>query len=226
MCPKLECAHAVIPEGECCATCATNTPASEDGGGEARGCFFEGDKQFHRAGTVWHPYLPPFGFSRCTTCSCQADTLTVTCSRQACPRLDCPREQQVRPDDLACCKVGIYERRSPSVFDLTVFSLSRFAVPLRRRSRRRLLTPNSPRTGAWSGPISTSSPREAASGRTRSTRTATSGTQGSSPMERSDVSSAPARYNHFKLCLVERPTNGARNFRRVTPNAESISVQS
>ena len=147
MCPKLECAHAVIPEGECCATCATNTPASEDGVGEARGCFFEGDKQFHRAGTVWHPYLPPFGFSRCTTCSCQADTLTVTCSRQACPRLDCPREQQVRPDDLACCKVGIYKGRSPSVFDLTGFFSLQVCGPPPTTKPPKAFDPEQPQDG-------------------------------------------------------------------------------
>lgn len=35
----------------------------------------------------------------------QVDTLKVECHSQKCPRLDCPSEQQVRPDSLACCQV-------------------------------------------------------------------------------------------------------------------------
>ena len=33
-------------------------------------CWFEGDKQFHLAGSKWHPYIPPWGFSRCALCTC------------------------------------------------------------------------------------------------------------------------------------------------------------
>ena len=36
----------------------------------------------------------------------QADTLKVECHSEKCPRLDCPPEQQIRPDALACCKVS------------------------------------------------------------------------------------------------------------------------
>ena len=34
------------------------------------GCEFEGDNKFHPAGSRWHPYLPPFGFSKCAICVC------------------------------------------------------------------------------------------------------------------------------------------------------------
>ena len=37
---------------------------------EQRGCNFEGDGKFHPAGSRWHPYLPPFGFSKCAVCVC------------------------------------------------------------------------------------------------------------------------------------------------------------
>ena len=37
---------------------------------ESRGCYFEGDKQYHAYGSMWHPYLPPFGYMLCTLCTC------------------------------------------------------------------------------------------------------------------------------------------------------------
>ena len=33
-------------------------------------CFYPGDKRHYRAGTVWHPYIPPTGYSTCVTCTC------------------------------------------------------------------------------------------------------------------------------------------------------------
>ncbi len=36
----------------------------------------------------------------------QADSLEVECSNKDCPELNCPLEQQERPDALACCKVS------------------------------------------------------------------------------------------------------------------------
>ena len=33
-------------------------------------CFFEGDKRHHRVGTVFHPYVMPFGYQKCAVCSC------------------------------------------------------------------------------------------------------------------------------------------------------------
>ena len=37
----------------------------------------------------------------------QVDTLKVECHRQKCPILDCPSDQQIRPDALACCMVNM-----------------------------------------------------------------------------------------------------------------------
>ncbi|KAH9376980.1 hypothetical protein HPB48_021546 [Haemaphysalis longicornis] len=76
VCPAVQCPNPVTLPGECCPTCQ-----DESGGlnatfapGEAHsphGCFLEGDKKFHLAGSKWHPYIPPFGFSRCAVCTCQ-----------------------------------------------------------------------------------------------------------------------------------------------------------
>lgn len=33
-------------------------------------CYYPGDKRHYRAGTVWHPYIPPNGYSTCVTCTC------------------------------------------------------------------------------------------------------------------------------------------------------------
>ena len=90
-----------------------DTDSSDDGGDgdDAPGCYFDkGDhKKYHKAGTRWHPYIPPFGFSRRATCTCDANSLEVVCASKQCPELDCPRERRVRPDKLACCMVRTAE---------------------------------------------------------------------------------------------------------------------
>ena len=108
--PRAGCSQPIILEGECCATCQDDILVNtEEEEAEAPGCYFDkGDhKKYHKAGTRWHPYIPPFGFSRCATCTCDANSLEVVCASKQCPKLDCPREQRVRPDKLACCTVRI-----------------------------------------------------------------------------------------------------------------------
>ena len=100
--PNPKCDNPIIPEGECCASCLSSEVVQSEAG-----CYFEGDKKFHLAGTRWHPYIPPWGFSRCAVCFCGADTLKVECHSKQCPNLNCPSELQVRPDQLACCKVNL-----------------------------------------------------------------------------------------------------------------------
>ena len=102
LCPNPKCDNPIIPEGECCASCLSSEVVQSEAG-----CYFEGDKKFHLAGTRWHPYIPPWGFSRCAVCTCGADTLKVECHSKQCPNLNCPSELQVRPDQLACCKVNL-----------------------------------------------------------------------------------------------------------------------
>jgi len=33
-------------------------------------CYYDGDKRWHPVGSTWHPYVPPFGYSKCATCTC------------------------------------------------------------------------------------------------------------------------------------------------------------
>lgn len=109
VCPAVQCPNPVTLPGECCPTCQ-----DESGGlnatfapGEAHsphGCFLEGDKKFHLAGSKWHPYIPPFGFSRCAVCTCQPVSLTVECRRITCPPLNCPEKDAYRENALSCCK--------------------------------------------------------------------------------------------------------------------------
>lgn len=67
-----------------------------------RGCRL-GD-QFHAAGSSWYPYLPPNGFDRCATCTCNPITLEVKCPRVKCPMLTCPDKIAYRPNKSACCR--------------------------------------------------------------------------------------------------------------------------
>ena len=55
---------AFFVQGECCATCGSPNVTG-------RGCSFGSDATFHPEGSRWHPYIPPFGFSRCAVCRCQ-----------------------------------------------------------------------------------------------------------------------------------------------------------
>ena len=73
--------------------------------GSEGGCYFEGDKRVHLAGTKWHPYLPPFGFDLCSTCTCLVNSLVVECSRSVvCSPLTCPEKEAFRENPMDCCK--------------------------------------------------------------------------------------------------------------------------
>jgi len=108
ICPALNCGSASIvqPNGECCPMCQNVTSRMESSVDKASrpGCEFDGDNKFHPAGSRWHPYLPPFGFSKCAVCVCDAVTLKVECSKLTCPPLSCPDSEAYRPDPMACCK--------------------------------------------------------------------------------------------------------------------------
>ncbi|CAG7818918.1 unnamed protein product [Allacma fusca] len=101
ICPVVDCVNPVFLTGECCRTClGVPKPINNN----ESGCKVEGDR-FHPGGSSWHPYMPPNGFMVCTTCTCNADTLTVECTREKCPTLSCAPEEAVYPRALACCKV-------------------------------------------------------------------------------------------------------------------------
>ncbi|XP_048773651.1 chordin-like [Ostrea edulis] len=99
ICPKLSCDNQVRMDGECCPTCPeTLTQDNET-------CYYPGDKRHYRAGTVWHPYIPPNGYSTCVTCTCDKISLEVKCNHLPCPILNCPKDSMVRINRSDCCQV-------------------------------------------------------------------------------------------------------------------------
>ncbi|NP_001310761.1 dorsal-ventral patterning protein Sog-like precursor [Parasteatoda tepidariorum] len=104
ICPKPLCNNPMTMEGECCPFCPSNSNGSSEVDvhkGE-RYCFF--DKKYRPAGIRWHPYVPPFGFSKCSLCTCDPKTLTVKCDRITCPALTCAEKDAYREQDNDCCK--------------------------------------------------------------------------------------------------------------------------
>ncbi|KAG8228162.1 hypothetical protein J437_LFUL002816 [Ladona fulva] len=105
LCPPPSCPRGVTPvkrAGDCCPSCTNSTGSHESNTSETQGCYLA--KQFYKAGTSWHPYVPPFGFDTCAICTCDAVTLEVRCPRTQCPPLRCPEREAFRPDKKACCK--------------------------------------------------------------------------------------------------------------------------
>lgn len=106
-CPPLKCKkeEQVHRKGECCPTCVVSSGKHDEetnNNAPQRGCKL-GD-QFYKAGSSWHPYLPPNGFDTCAVCTCDANTLEVACPRVQCPILTCSEKVAYRPDKKACCK--------------------------------------------------------------------------------------------------------------------------
>ncbi|XP_052241457.1 chordin-like isoform X2 [Dreissena polymorpha] len=102
MCPATPCKYPVQRPGECCLVC------EEDNETEYRhtgSCYYEGDKRWHPVGIFWHPYVPPFGYSKCAICSCMEGTLEVNCTRLPCPALSCDLEKRYRINRDDCCQV-------------------------------------------------------------------------------------------------------------------------
>ncbi|XP_022336515.2 chordin-like [Crassostrea virginica] len=99
VCPRLYCNNQVRVDGECCPTCPETL--SQDNGT----CFYPGDKRHYRAGTVWHPYIPPTGYSTCVTCTCDKNTLEFRCNHLPCPVLNCPVDNMIRIHRNDCCQV-------------------------------------------------------------------------------------------------------------------------
>lgn len=108
VCPELSCSHSISVPGECCKTCpGENVSISSNSSlSESRGdCYFEADKKWHMAGTKWHPYLPSFGFDRCSLCTCLPNSLSIECKRSVtCPPLTCSESEAYRENPMDCCK--------------------------------------------------------------------------------------------------------------------------
>ncbi|OQV14090.1 Chordin [Hypsibius exemplaris] len=108
ICPKVNCRNPVKLDGECCPTCqpavipAAQPKVADTAVNTSIGCFL--DKKWHKPGATWHPYIPPFGFSRCAICTCTPGLNTVNCTRLSCPALTCSDAEAFREAPSDCCR--------------------------------------------------------------------------------------------------------------------------
>uniref|UniRef100_A0A670YS69 Chordin n=1 Tax=Pseudonaja textilis TaxID=8673 RepID=A0A670YS69_PSETE len=96
LCQPLNCSQPVHQSNQCCPVCQGNV------GRAGLRCYFDGDKTWRRAGTHWHPVVPPFGLIKCAICTCKGTTGEVHCEKVQCPQLACSNPIRVNPSD--CCK--------------------------------------------------------------------------------------------------------------------------
>lgn len=101
VCLKLSCKEQIRIPGQCCAVCKDDAHLLNNN--TANSCYFEGDKKYHLVGSKWHPYLPPFGFDRCSTCMC-SENFQIQCERNQCPPLLCSEHVAYRANPMDCCK--------------------------------------------------------------------------------------------------------------------------
>ncbi|XP_018017544.1 dorsal-ventral patterning protein Sog-like [Hyalella azteca] len=102
VCPGVNCAAPKqrLP-GQCCDMCPAN---EEERRFRGPGCHF--NNQTHPVGSQWHPFLPPNGFDKCVTCSCNLGDdhrPLLKCSRMDCPSLPCPPSEAILAPG-SCCK--------------------------------------------------------------------------------------------------------------------------
>ncbi|XP_032888072.1 chordin [Amblyraja radiata] len=105
LCLPLNCTEIVHVEDKCCPVCRDIIEAKNEnkkGSDQVEGCYFDGDRKWHPAGTTWHPFVPPFGYVKCAVCTCKGATGEVHCEKVQCPALPC--SQPVRRNASNCCK--------------------------------------------------------------------------------------------------------------------------
>ncbi|XP_043217391.1 dorsal-ventral patterning protein Sog-like [Amphibalanus amphitrite] len=105
LCPTLTCRNQHTPNGSCCPVCDGDEPEeAEVANDPTEGCLLA--NRFRAVGSIWHPYVPPFGFNKCVTCTCQLGSAPgdyqVSCSKPPCPDLDCPGREYMPSG--ACCR--------------------------------------------------------------------------------------------------------------------------
>ncbi|KAK6620324.1 hypothetical protein RUM44_006725 [Polyplax serrata] len=101
VCPQLSCPNKIkLSSRDCCPTCYDSSNELKT----TVGCTQAG--QFYPNGSVWHPYLPPYGFNLCVVMSCVSDAKSsvIKYSRVQCPPLKCSEKEAIRVDKNSCCK--------------------------------------------------------------------------------------------------------------------------
>nr|ADO17754.1 short gastrulation protein [Parhyale hawaiensis] len=102
VCPTVQCSYPKPPlPGQCCRMCPAN---DEERRFRGPGCHF--NNQTHPVGSQWHPFLPPNGFDKCVTCSCNLGDdhrPLLQCTRVECPLLSCPHSESILTPG-SCCK--------------------------------------------------------------------------------------------------------------------------
>lgn len=101
ICLKLRCKEQIRIPGQCCPICKNNLAKYASYNNQS--CYFEGEKKYHLIGTKWHPFIPPFGFDRCTVCMC-TENAQIKCKRNECPTLPCSEKDSYRENPMDCCK--------------------------------------------------------------------------------------------------------------------------
>uniref|UniRef100_A0A0P4WGX1 VWFC domain-containing protein n=1 Tax=Scylla olivacea TaxID=85551 RepID=A0A0P4WGX1_SCYOL len=99
ICPTLDCSGAYTPPDQCCPVC----PGSMID--ESAMC--ELNEQRHHVGTVWHPFLAPYGFDKCVSCSCELNATghpTLKCAREPCPDLPCVPDEMEHVAGSCCAR--------------------------------------------------------------------------------------------------------------------------
>ncbi|XP_070801799.1 chordin [Pituophis catenifer annectens] len=116
LCQPLNCSQTVHHSNQCCPVCQEGNEERKraekirDG---SEGCYFDGDKTWRRAGTHWHPVVPPFGLIKCAICTCKGTTGEVHCEKVQCPQLTCSNPIRLNPSD--CCKQCPASEKSSSL---------------------------------------------------------------------------------------------------------------
>lgn len=71
-CPPLNCKRQTVKlTDECCPVCQNRFLAAQP---EKAGCSLS-PNVFHKATAVWYPFMSPFGFDKCTVCTCLVSSI-------------------------------------------------------------------------------------------------------------------------------------------------------
>ncbi|XP_077341566.1 chordin-like [Lithobates pipiens] len=112
VCHPLHCSQPIQLAEHCCPVCDEKKEilVKNHRRPKSEGCYFNGE--WRSAGTLWHPWIEPFGLVLCATCSCKAFSQDLHCVRQTCPHLSCANP--IRSNPMDCCKKCPEEEQKPA----------------------------------------------------------------------------------------------------------------